>query len=264
MLATEQRTLPSFSHSATICLLAASTASKYARPVLPLACASTWSVTLSKPTVTSTRKSGLAGRSSARPLAMKPSLMKLCSGELLYWITPIATWWLVSSRPSADTNEPVPPPARTTALSGGAVTLARSAGLPLKPAACSGLASSGSWVGIHMPSSAWAPAARVRPRARAVGRALRGDMRQSGTTEQPGTIAAGAGWGNGRWLGAPMLARIRRGYQGRTDDRRNRSGHHAFADRRETRRWGSSVNRPATHSSAAEILRGTPQGNHDA
>jgi hypothetical protein len=47
MFATLQRTPASCSHSATMALLARSTASKYARPVLPAVSFSTASVTLS-------------------------------------------------------------------------------------------------------------------------------------------------------------------------------------------------------------------------
>ena len=51
----------------------------------------------------------------------------------LYWMTPNATWWLVSTRPSCDTKAPVAPPTFTTAFIGGLVRSARSAGSPLKP-----------------------------------------------------------------------------------------------------------------------------------
>src|SRR5690606_7402608 len=95
--------------------------------------------------------------SCSRLAALKPFAIRLLSGVELSWIAPYAQWWLVTTRPSGETKLAVQPPNETTALIGGLVRSARSFGSPLKPAASSCAAISGSCEGIHMPSSAWAP-----------------------------------------------------------------------------------------------------------
>src|SRR4030042_93127 len=78
-------------------------------------------------------------------------------------MAPKATWWLVRTRPSGETNAPVPPPRLTTALMSPVPSfLKRLSGFICRPSFIR--SRSFIWCGIHMPSSAWMT--RTRPKAR--------------------------------------------------------------------------------------------------
>src|SRR5688572_1639898 len=105
-------------------------------------------------------------------------------------MTPNATWWFVSTRPSFETKAPVAPPTFTTAFIGARVRSARSAGLPWNPAARNWVARSGSCEGIHMPSSARAVAANSSTVAN---RVLRVGRRRVGLRRMRGGCPVGTG-----------------------------------------------------------------------
>src|SRR5262245_26915778 len=118
-----------------------------------------------------------AGSSAARSAAVKPSRSQLCS-TLLSWLTASKPqWWLVTSSPSADTNDAVQPLICTVADSTPPRSGCQNSSLVMRmPRFCSASQSqSRTWVGSHWPSSgSRATASANRTTVRAIMARIRG------------------------------------------------------------------------------------------
>src|SRR5688500_14777916 len=91
--------------------------------------------------------------------------MRSRSGGELYCSAPWTQWWLVTTRPSGDTNAALQPPSETIAFMGKPVRSANAEGSSRRPRWRSSGARAGICCGIHIPGSAEAGPSSIAVRA---------------------------------------------------------------------------------------------------